>query len=90
MFIRIFYRQTVDFCQKAEHAGVSWITVHGRTKEQRAHPVNYDAIRLIKESVTLPVIANGDIRSVEEARTVCDMTGVNGGFITLKWPNTVV
>ncbi|KAK3101492.1 hypothetical protein FSP39_004005 [Pinctada imbricata] len=71
-------RETVDLCQKAEHAGVSWISVHGRTKEQRAHPVNYDAIKLIKESVSLPVIANGDIKSLEDCQTVYNITGVDG------------
>ncbi|XP_025108490.1 tRNA-dihydrouridine(20a/20b) synthase [NAD(P)+]-like isoform X2 [Pomacea canaliculata] len=56
-------RKTVELCQRAEKSGASWITVHGRTKEQRCQPVNYEAIRIIKDSVGIPVVANGDIRS---------------------------
>lgn len=48
--IRLQYplEKTIDLCRKAEHAGVSHLTIHGRTPNQRSEPVNYDAIRLIK------------------------------------------
>ena len=36
-------------CQKAEHAGVSWITVHGRTIEQRSEPCSLETIKLVRE-----------------------------------------
>ena len=49
-FASYFYRETVDLCRKAEHAGVSWIAVHGRTTEQRHQPVNYEAIKLVNEA----------------------------------------
>jgi len=68
----------VDLCRKAEHAGVSWIAVHGRTTEQRHQPVNYEAIKLIKESVTVPVVANGNITSESDVERVRKMTGVDG------------
>lgn len=71
-------RETVDLCQKAERAGVSWISVHGRTKDQRAQPVNLEAIQTIKDSVSCPVVANGDVRSLDDANRVADVTGVNG------------
>ncbi|XP_077979561.1 tRNA-dihydrouridine(20a/20b) synthase [NAD(P)+]-like [Glandiceps talaboti] len=78
--IRLRYnlRDTVDLCQQAEHAGVSWITVHGRTTDQRTEPANYDDIKVIKESLSIPVIANGDIKSLQDVDKVCEMTGVNG------------
>ncbi len=68
----------MDLCQRAEKAGASWISVHGRTADQRCQPVNVEAIRLVRESVSVPVIANGDIRSMEDARAVRDSTGVHG------------
>lgn len=71
-------RKTVDLCQKVEAAGVSWITVHGRTADERHQPVHYDAIRLIKESLRIPVIANGDIKTPRDVETVCELTGVDG------------
>jgi hypothetical protein len=42
------YRKTVDMCQKAEKAGVSWITVHGRTIEQRSEPCAFETIKLVR------------------------------------------
>lgn len=71
-------RETVDLCQKAEHAGVSWIAVHGRTKDQRAEPVNKEAIKTIKESLSIPVIANGDIKSLQDVEEIQAVTKVDG------------
>lgn len=73
-----FFRETVDLCQKAEHAGVSWIAVHGRTKDQRAEPVNKEAIKTIKESLSIPVIANGDIKSLQDVEEIQTVTKVDG------------
>lgn len=71
-------RKTVDLCQKVEAAGVSWITVHGRTADERHQPVHYEAIKIIKDSLRIPVIANGDIKSPKDVESVCELTGVNG------------
>ena len=57
---------------------MSWIAVHGRTKEQRKQPVNLEAVKLIRENVGIPVIANGDIKSVGDAKMVQEFTGVKG------------
>lgn len=73
-------RRTVDLCQKAESAGVSWITVHGRTSEERHQPVHYDAIKTIKDSVSVPVIANGDIKYLRDVESTYQLTGVDGNF----------
>ncbi|VDM68912.1 unnamed protein product, partial [Strongylus vulgaris] len=50
--IRIQYplEKTVDLCRKAENAGVSHLTVHGRTPQMRYEAVDYDAIRIVKVS----------------------------------------
>ncbi len=61
-----------------EKAGLSFLTVHGRTKDQKTDPVNYEAIKLIKQSVQVPVIANGDIFSLADAEKVQQMTLVDG------------
>lgn len=71
-------RRTVDLCQKVERAGASWLTVHGRTATQRCEPVDTDAIRVIKDSVSVPVVANGDICSIHDAAQVHKNTNVNG------------
>ncbi|XP_040929347.1 B-cell receptor-associated protein 29 isoform X3 [Betta splendens] len=77
-------KQTVDLCQKAESAGVSWITVHGRTTEERHQPVHYDAIKTVKDSVSVPVIANGDIKYLRDVESAHQLTGVDGRM-TLQW-----
>uniref|UniRef100_A0A3B3T7L3 tRNA-dihydrouridine synthase n=1 Tax=Paramormyrops kingsleyae TaxID=1676925 RepID=A0A3B3T7L3_9TELE len=71
-------RRTVDLCQKAEMAGVSWVTVHGRTAEERHQPVHYDAIKTIKDSVSIPVIANGDVKSLKDVESTYLHTRVDG------------
>ncbi|CAH1787401.1 unnamed protein product [Owenia fusiformis] len=71
-------RQTVELCQRAEHAGVSWIAVHGRTPAERTQPVNYDIMKLIQSSVSVPVVANGDIKSLQDVKDISERTGVKG------------
>lgn len=68
----------MDLCQKAESAGVSWITVHGRTTDERHQPVHCDAIKTIKDSVSVPVIANGDIKYLRDVESTHQLTGVDG------------
>lgn len=59
-----------------EQAGASAITVHGRTRKQfYKPPVDYDIIRQVKQSVSIPVIANGDVDSAQKAKQVLDYTG---------------
>ncbi|XP_062928620.1 tRNA-dihydrouridine(20a/20b) synthase [NAD(P)+]-like isoform X1 [Mobula hypostoma] len=70
--------RTVDLCRKAEAAGISWITVHGRETEERHQPVHYDAIKIIKENLTIPVVANGDVRSGKDVDLVHQLTGIDG------------
>eukprot|EP00088_Acartia_fossae_P037153 TRINITY_DN3832_c0_g1_i1.p1 TRINITY_DN3832_c0_g1~~TRINITY_DN3832_c0_g1_i1.p1 ORF type:complete len:306 (+),score=26.26 TRINITY_DN3832_c0_g1_i1:324-1241(+) len=71
-------RKTVDLCRQVENAGVSFISVHGRTRTQRGEPVNLEAIRTICESVSIPVIANGDIKCMDDVQRVQKITGVKG------------
>ncbi|XP_068759376.1 tRNA-dihydrouridine(20a/20b) synthase [NAD(P)+]-like [Montipora capricornis] len=71
-------RKTVELCRQAEMAGVAWITVHGRTVKQRGEPADWKAIKLIKESLSVPVVANGDIKSEADVRSVHEKTGVDG------------
>lgn len=66
----------VEVAKICESAGAAAITVHGRTRQQYYKPpVDYDIIRAVRESVSVPVIANGDIDSAERANEVMDITG---------------
>ena len=53
---------TYELCKKLEELGIKLLCVHGRTKEQnkeKVGAVNWEAIRIIKEMMSIPVIANG-------------------------------
>lgn len=66
----------VEVAKICEQAGASAITVHGRTRAQfYKPPVDYDIIKKVKQSVSIPVIANGDIDSPQKAKEVLQITG---------------
>lgn len=66
----------------AEEAGVSAITVHGRTRSEfYSGNADWDIIKEVKESVNIPVIGNGDILDEETAREMFEKTGVDGIMI---------
>ncbi len=68
-----------DFALKMESAGAAFITVHGRTREQfYAGKADYSMIRRIKDAVSVPVIANGDVIDGASARKILAETGADG------------
>ncbi|KAJ3248023.1 tRNA-dihydrouridine(20a/20b) synthase [NAD(P)+]-like protein [Chytriomyces hyalinus] len=72
-------RTTMDYVKRAEAAGVDYIVVHGRTRKQRSsEPVNLDAIKTIKEHASVPIFANGDVFTLEDADRIVEYTGVDG------------
>ena len=72
----------IDIAKAVEDSGADFIAVHGRTRAGKFKaPVDYDAIREIKESISIPVIANGDIDSYEKAKWVLEHTGADGVMI---------
>jgi len=75
-------RNAVRVARIAEDAGVQLLAVHGRTRACGfGGTAEYDTIREVKRATRLPVIANGDIASPEEARRVLDYTGADGVMI---------
>lgn len=75
-------RNGVAIAKLAESCGVSAIAVHGRTRACRFHgAVEYETIGRIKESVCIPVIANGDIDSPRKALHVLTKTGADAVMV---------
>lgn len=81
----------VEMAKRAEAAGASAVTVHGRTRAQMyAPPVNTDIIAEVKKSVSIPVIGNGDIADCCSAalmleNTNCDLVMVGRGALGAPW-----
>ncbi|WP_187287324.1 tRNA dihydrouridine synthase DusB [Kangiella koreensis] len=75
-------RNGVQIARIAEQAGIQSLAVHGRTRADKyLGNAEYDTIATIKQSVSIPVVANGDITSPEKAKFVLDYTGVDGLMI---------
>jgi tRNA-dihydrouridine synthase B len=76
------HRNALAIARIAEDAGIRALAVHGRTRAcAYVGPVEYDTIRAVKASVAIPVIANGDIATPEQAKRVLDYTGADAIMI---------
>jgi tRNA-dihydrouridine synthase B len=76
------HRNAVAIARIAQEAGISALAVHGRTRACAfVGPVDYDTIRAVKAAVSIPVIANGDIATPEQARQVLAHTGADALMI---------
>ena len=72
----------VTWCQQLQNAGAQLLTLHGRTREQgfKGH-ADWQAIAQVKAALTIPVIANGDINTPEDAQRCLAITGADGVMV---------
>ena len=72
----------VETAKILEKSGISAITIHGRTREEYySGNADWEIIKKVKESVNIPVIGNGDIKSKEDALKMFEQTNVDGIMI---------
>ncbi|KAL7298398.1 hypothetical protein TKK_0008594 [Trichogramma kaykai] len=80
-------KKTIELCRQIEKAGSSFLTIHARTPEMRNEPIDLENLKLAISSVQVPVIANGNVRSLEDAKLLyhesqCNGVMVAGGLLT--------
>ncbi|MDO9916144.1 tRNA dihydrouridine synthase DusB [Glaesserella parasuis] len=75
-------RNCLEIANIAEQAGISALTIHGRTRSCLFEgEAEYDSIKAVKQAVSIPIIANGDITSAEKAKQVLDYTQADAVMI---------
>jgi len=68
-----------DLAKRFEDLGVKALTIHGRTRSQKYEgKARWDLIKEVVDSVTIPVFANGDIRTLDDVEKILDTTGAAG------------
>lgn len=81
----------VELAKKVEEAGASAVAIHGRTKVQMYEgKADWSIIKKVKEALSIPVIGNGDIKSVEDMiammeETGCDAVMIGRGILGDPW-----
>ncbi|RKF14463.1 tRNA dihydrouridine synthase DusB [Alginatibacterium sediminis] len=75
-------KNALEIAQIAEDCGIDALAIHGRTRTcmYRGH-AEYDTIAAVKQQVSMPVVANGDITSPEQAKYVLDYTGTDAVMV---------
>ena len=76
------HKNALTIARIAEDAGIAMLTLHGRTRaDGYSGDAEYDMIAAVKQSVRIPVVANGDITSPEKAKFVLDYTGADAVMV---------
>ncbi|XP_062157432.1 uncharacterized protein LOC133864988 [Alnus glutinosa] len=81
--IRVFpdLQDTINYARMLEDAGCSLLAVHGRTRDEKdgkKFRADWEAIRAVKNAVGIPVLANGNIRHMDDVQDCLEKTGADG------------
>lgn len=74
-------QQTIDYAARLERAGASLVAVHGRTREEKrtkSSAACWETIAAVKKALHVPVLANGNLRNIQDAQICLEATGADG------------
>jgi tRNA-dihydrouridine synthase 4 len=74
-------RKSIEVCTQLEKCGVSFLTVHGRTPDQLTGDVNVEALRTIVDGTTVPIVANGGVKTLQECLNLQKSTNCRGVMV---------
>ncbi len=75
-------RNAPDLARRAERLGYASVTVHGRTRQQfYTGRADWAAIRLVRDAVAIPLVANGDVAGLDDARACLQASGADAVMI---------
>nr|XP_022913059.1 tRNA-dihydrouridine(20a/20b) synthase [NAD(P)+]-like [Onthophagus taurus] len=80
-------KKTLEVCKQLENCGISFLTIHSRTSSQLTGDIDLNTLKLITESVNVPIIANGGVKSLEDCQKLhqevnCQGVMVANGLLT--------
>lgn len=76
------HKNALTIAKMAQDAGIAMLTLHGRTRaDAYSGEAEYETIAAVKQTVSIPVVANGDIDTPEKAQTVLKVTGADAVMI---------
>lgn len=71
-----------EIARRAEQAGIQLVTIHGRTRMQFYEGrADWDAIRPVREAISIPLVANGDVESLEDAAEIIRRSGADAVMV---------
>lgn len=78
-FSLFMFSKTLDLCRQLEKCGITYLTVHGRTPSQKSKELsNNEYLHEIKQSLSIPMVANGDCKSLNDAENMFNKINCDG------------
>ncbi|KAK0078650.1 hypothetical protein PV325_002230 [Microctonus aethiopoides] len=74
-------KKSVHLCQILERAGISFLTIHARTPTMQKEPIQLENLNLIRDSIQIPIIANGDVKSLDDAKLLAEQSKCQGVMV---------
>ncbi|XP_045483105.1 tRNA-dihydrouridine(20a/20b) synthase [NAD(P)+]-like [Harmonia axyridis] len=74
-------KKSVEICRQIEKAGASFLTIHSRYSEQSGGVINEEALKIIKENLTIPLVANGGVKTLKDCYDLREKVNCDGVMI---------